>query len=305
MLSVIICSKKPKLANQLKQNIESTIGVPFECIVIDNTTRNYSIFSAYNEGIRRSQYPYLCFVHEDVEFQTQNWGEKLSTHLSDPSVGMVGLCGTTYQTQLPTSWSLHEYTAYMIQSNKHRKLRIFEPSDGYDERHQKQVVTMDGMFLAARKDLFKDIAFDENTYKGFHVYDLDTCVQSHVHGLKNIAINDILLIHYSQGPRNKEWLNNILLFADKWKSHLPINVGNHSLEVIAQREAWYINIFLRKLVRFGYSDEDCKLFLQKYQPNHPSLDELVQSQQLKRELFTMRLKHNPLSLFIRPASRLS
>lgn len=305
MLSIIICSKEPKLSHAFKQHIESTVGVIHECIFIDNSTNCHSILSAYNEGIKKSQYPNLCFVHEDVEFQTQNWGEKLCKHLSSSTVGMVGIGGSSYQSRVPASWSLYNHTLYIVQSDKKRKLRIFEQSDGYSDIHQKQVVAMDGVFLAARRDLFNQIAFDEQTFRGFHAYDLDICLQSHVLGYKNMAINDILLIHFSRGYLNKKWMHNLLLFTDKWHQHLPINVGGHSSEDTLQCEIRYMKrIFLKYLVRFGYSDQDCKHLLIKYLSNSPSFVEWVRSTEFNRHLFKLRLKKKPFSLLILPVSKI-
>jgi len=306
VLSIIICSKSPKLAGKLKQNIELTVGIPFECIFIDNSTCNYSIFSAYNEGIRRSQYPYLCFLHEDVAFQTADWGKNLCSHLMNPRVGLIGLCGSAYQSKVPASWSLYEYTAHIVQSDKRGKLRIFEPSDGYDDRHEKHIVALDGVFLAARRELFKHIAFDENTFDGFHAYELDLCLQSHILGYKNLAVNDILLIHFSKGRHNEDWVHNILLFVDKWEHYLPIEIGDHSHERIAQRETTYMRkTFLKNLIRSGYSNQDCKHLLMKHLSHDLSFVEWVRSPKFDRWLFSMRLKKKPSTLFKRPASRIA
>ena len=306
VLSIIICSRSPELADKLRQNIASTVGVPFECIIIDNSTHKHSIFSAYNEGIKDSRFPYLCFPHEDVVFKSHDWGQHLCNHLLNPEVGIIGLCGSSYQSRVPASWSLYDYTAHIIQSDKRRKLRIFEPSDGYDEQHEKRVVGLDGVFLAARKELFNHIAFDEHTFNGFNAYDLDICVQAHVLGYTNLAINDILLIHFSKGHHGEQWIYNILRFVDKWQDSLPIQIGNHSQERIAQREVHYMKkTFLKNLVRSGYSNQDCKHLMTKYLSTHPSFVEWVRSPQFKYWLYRMRLKKNPLSLIMPPASRIA
>ncbi|MDR1610676.1 MAG: hypothetical protein LBS08_04115, partial [Candidatus Symbiothrix sp.] len=42
MISIIICSKNKDISEQLKSNIEATIGVRYELIVIDNSKQDYS-----------------------------------------------------------------------------------------------------------------------------------------------------------------------------------------------------------------------------------------------------------------------
>lgn len=75
MISIIICSKYSKINCELEQNIENTIGnMPFEIITINNSQNSYSIYQAYNKGIKEAKYPYLCFMHEDILFHTVNWG---------------------------------------------------------------------------------------------------------------------------------------------------------------------------------------------------------------------------------------
>lgn len=60
MISIIICSRFQSISKELKDNIENTVGVVHEIICIDNSKSQYDIFSAYNEGVKRSQYPLLC-----------------------------------------------------------------------------------------------------------------------------------------------------------------------------------------------------------------------------------------------------
>ena len=66
MISIIICSRFQSISKELKDNIENTVGVVHEIICIDNSKSQYDIFSAYNEGVKRSQYPLLCFMHADI-----------------------------------------------------------------------------------------------------------------------------------------------------------------------------------------------------------------------------------------------
>ena len=74
MISLVICSSTPKLSKELIQNIESTIGFEHEYVVIDNSNNQHSIFSAYNEGVHQAKGDILCFMHQDIDFQSLNWG---------------------------------------------------------------------------------------------------------------------------------------------------------------------------------------------------------------------------------------
>ena len=57
MISVIVCYRHADDLAALRANVSQTIGVPHELVAVDNTDNRHSIFSAYNEGMRRSRQP--------------------------------------------------------------------------------------------------------------------------------------------------------------------------------------------------------------------------------------------------------
>ena len=77
MISVVICSINPTYADQVSKNISETIGVEHEIILMDNTRINKSISAVYNMGAASSKFGIVCFVHEDVLFETNVWGSHL------------------------------------------------------------------------------------------------------------------------------------------------------------------------------------------------------------------------------------
>ena len=96
MFSIIICSRKKEISHKLYQNISETIGVPFEVLCIDNSRNDYSMCSAYNEGVKRAKYPFLCFMHEDVTFLSKEWGKECVKEFEKIDVWMLGDLGTKY-----------------------------------------------------------------------------------------------------------------------------------------------------------------------------------------------------------------
>ena len=101
MISLIVCSRSIDISDELKQNIQSTIGAEYELVAIDNSQNEYSIFSAYNEGVRRSKYPYLCFMHDDIIYHTQGWGLKVIEHfVHEFSFSLVNLLNLISHTSL-------------------------------------------------------------------------------------------------------------------------------------------------------------------------------------------------------------
>lgn len=76
MISLIVCSRSPSCPDSFSKHIETTIGeLPYEIIWIDNSNNQRNICQAYNYGLSKARYDYLCFLHEDIIF-IQMIGEK-------------------------------------------------------------------------------------------------------------------------------------------------------------------------------------------------------------------------------------
>ena len=208
MISIVICSKKSTISSFLKNNIESTIGVNYEIIVIDNSNQDYSIFSAYNAGLKQCKYPYVCFVHQDVKFLTCDWGEKMMKHLLDKKTGIIGIAGGKMMIRVPGWWSVDgEYMNIFQHFNdgKTKPIHMKLP-EGFTGIRQ-QAIILDGVFLAMRKEVFEKIRFDE-LFSGFHGYDFDISIQSIAVGYRNYVVYDILLEHFSAGKKSRLFYHN-------------------------------------------------------------------------------------------------
>ena len=106
MLSIITCSIKPEQLKAFKKNIETTIGIPFELIAFDNRVLQYGLCKVYNECARQAKYDFLCFAHEDISFQTYDWGKIIISELSKPDCGVIGFAGASHKS-LPSRDGIH------------------------------------------------------------------------------------------------------------------------------------------------------------------------------------------------------
>jgi GT2 family glycosyltransferase len=227
MLSLIICTKHGSIADSFIKNIDETIGVQYELIVIDNTNNRYSIFEGYNLGIEKANFPFLCFLHDDLHFLTNNWGQTvLNRFSSDQKLGAIGVSGSPYYPAMPGAWwSTGIYTKYIaVADSATNGLQTLYAEYQPVQNNQLPVVLLDGMWLCIRKSIFEHIQFDSNTFKGFHHYDMDICLQIHQLGYKLISVYDVLIRHDSEGTRDNKWLASSLEFQKKWLHHLPISV---------------------------------------------------------------------------------
>lgn len=224
MLSLIICSRTPRISKELEKNIAETIGCEYELVVIDNSKNKYSIFSAYNEGVRRAQGDNLCFMHDDISFKTTDWGTKVEKMLEDESIGIVGVIGSYIMTKDYGYWDMMApYITGFVMGEKDGV--VANDGDAYNDYTggEGNVVILDGMWLCCSKRIFDKICFDEQTYMGFHMYDMDICMQSLVAGYKNMIVRDIVMQHYCQPKYDRIFIENIEKFHKKWMEYLPIH----------------------------------------------------------------------------------
>ena len=105
MISVIICSAYADRLEKVKQSIAATIGVPYELITTDNAVEKIGIRRAYNRSARAAKYDILCFMHDDLELLTMDWGKRVLQHFEDPSLAMTGLAGSRYKSKTLSGWS--------------------------------------------------------------------------------------------------------------------------------------------------------------------------------------------------------
>ena len=243
MISLIICSCNEKQLSDISENIRVTIGVPYEIIAIDNSQGKYGICAAYNLGAARAQFSILCFVHEDVIFETKKWGQILVQHFQNPAVGVIGVAGSPFKSNIPSTWGLDEKYSYLnlIQNFKYTEQKSvwehYNPAPGSLSR---EVVLVDGVFIAVRREAWADNHFDEKHFPGFHGYDADFCLQIYQQKkYKIIVIFDLLLKHLSEGRFDAQWIAAARQVTDKWQSVLPLYSENFSFREIKflQRKA--------------------------------------------------------------------
>ena len=238
MISVIICSRKADIPQELKDNIAATIGCEYEICVIDNSRNEYNIFTAYNEGVRRAKGDILCFAHDDVvKYHTQNWGRNVEKHFADDKeLGCIGITGSHFMPNTPAEWyNCHAPSGGCIQtvggvSENMQNLEHFTKGKTIVE-----AVLVDGLWFCIRKSLFDMIRFDAETFDGWHCYDTDICLQVINAGYKVGIVSDVLIEHTSFGTWNTQWVEATKTVYEKWKHILPIVAG---MKMTDEEIAW-------------------------------------------------------------------
>lgn len=251
MISIIICSRSTTIDAKFSQNIEETIGCAYELIVIDNSENNYSIYEAYNIGIKRAKGDYWCFMHDDILFHTQNWGlEVLRIFEADSKIGLLGVAGAKLKTKMPSGWwncpsDLKNINIIQHFPDKEKELEFM----GWQTNNQiEEVAVIDGVFMFAKKDDF--IFFNEED-SGFHNYDLYLSAIYNKHNFKVVVTNSVLIEHFSYGNLNVKWIESSYDFFKKYKGLFPINKSKLNTVVIKKIELFNGFNFIEKLINEG------------------------------------------------------
>jgi hypothetical protein len=252
MFSIIVCSINSVYLERLKLNLEQSVGHIFELLVWDNKIEQRPITEVYNLLASKAQYPYWCFIHEDIRFDTPNWAGNLLKAFEDhPETGLIGIAGAKYKSKTPSGWStgitaldccnIHHQDKdgqvqhfYMNPGNS-----VFEP-----------VVNVDGVFIAIRREVWKTTRFNEINLRGFHLYDID--FSFHVYGHWKVAVLfNIDIMHFTQGGNYGDaWVEPTLRWHALFSNRLPQSSGIGTSQKILERKIgifWFRRLSVEKI----------------------------------------------------------
>ena len=208
---------------KIKLNIRDTIGQVYELLVWDNAADPKPITEVYNLLAFRAQYPYWCFIHEDIRFQTERWSEKLLNAFEQhPETGLIGIAGSKYKSRTPSGWSTGlldlDYCNIFHQDKEEKTIHLYN-----NPRHSEfePVVNVDGVFMAIRREVWDTAHFNDELLRGFHCYDIDFSFRV-MHEWKAAVLFNIDILHYTQGGNfGNEWLSDTLRWHQKFSAELP------------------------------------------------------------------------------------
>ncbi|WP_035141641.1 glycosyltransferase [Flavobacterium daejeonense] len=261
MISIIICCRKKKIDFELELNIQMTIGCEYELIVIDNSENKYSIFEAYNLGIEQSKGEYLCFIHDDILFHTQDWGNVISNiFASDAYIGLIGIAGAKMKTKMPSAWWDCPKEYKMLNIIQHLNSNIVEHQQiGWRENTIEEVVVIDGVFMVAKKLSF--LRFNEKMF-GFHNYDMNLSLECLINNYKIVVTKEILIEHFSLGTLNESWYTSTIKFRKLYRRYLPLKIDSLNSGVLKFAEIQNGMCFTMGLLALGNKKESLKYWLQ-------------------------------------------
>jgi len=203
--------------------LKTTSGVKDVEVIAFENSNGQSLTKLYNEGLIKTKNDIVLFCHDDLKFDTRNWGRKLLNHFKRSSeYGIIGVAGTRYLAESGRWWEDFSkmHGAVYHEDSGRRWLTRYSKDIG---NKLDDVVLVDGLFFAVNKKQLKNKFNDK--VEGFHFYDVDFCFSNYLEGVKIGVCTDIKITHLSIGRTNDEWEENRKVFAEKYKDNLPIKIN--------------------------------------------------------------------------------
>lgn len=206
------------------QHIKKTCGLKNIQIIekINNGEKNLS--QVYNEILDESVNDVVVLCHDDIEFDTNKWGNKLLRSFDTSVYSILGMAGTEILNSHCQWWNPRHGMKGIVNHKQVDKKWVSQYSSPNSFDTIDETIIVDGVFIAIYKS---DIVhkFDESI-DGFHFYDLGFCLPNFLDGVKIGVIYNIRITHLSIGITNQQWETNRLIFSEKYKEHLPISLTN-------------------------------------------------------------------------------
>lgn len=215
-VSVVIPSITPEKYARASASFDAALaGLEHEIVGVHDAR---SMCEACNRGVAASRGDVLVFTHDDVEVASPDFAARLLDALDAADV--VGIAGTSRIAGAAWAASgpphIHGQVGY-----RGDRGAIEVVAFGLDAPVRADAQALDGCFMAARREVLEELRFDDATFTGWHLYDVDFTVSAWLAGFSVAVREDLLVIHQSRGRYDERWQRDAARFAAKHRAALP------------------------------------------------------------------------------------
>jgi len=223
-VSIVVCSVRPGLLEEMQQNYRAALGDrPHEFVVIGNAR---SLCEGYNRGLALARHPIVVFSHDDVELLSPRPFDAIEDALASHDI--VGIAGATVASGPAVMWAGHPHLrGFVALPASDRPGAVQGTVYGLECGVVGGMQTLDGFLFAARREAALAVGFDQETFDGFHFYDLDFTYRAHAAGLRLAVTTEVCALHRSLGNFGEDWHHYSRRFAEKHRGLAGARGANH------------------------------------------------------------------------------
>lgn len=227
-----------------------------------------SLTECYNKGLVMADNEIVVFIHDDI-FLEYGWDIKIKNYFEKNEHGIIGMAGTQHLTTQGTWWhDKNKCSGIVAHPHNNKSGWIYDKWSGKTNEFIQDVVAIDGLFIACHKGRIK-FNFDES-YDGFHFYDIPFCTANYLAGVKVGVVTDIDIKHKSRGNLTKGWYLNRKKFTNQYKNILPLKVKHKphvkninvkinkhpkiSIIIPSKNNFKYLNECVKSLIKTNYDN---------------------------------------------------
>ena len=211
-----------KIDNSFVELLKKSSGISnLEILPVENNGQ-FSLTEVYNKILNDSKNNIVILCHDDIYFDSKNWGQKILNHFKrNLDYGILGLAGTTHMPKSAKWWEDFSKMRGIVNHEHEGKKWESKYSSSLGNQID-DVVLVDGLFIVINKNNIKQ-PFNEEI-GGFHFYDVDFSFRNFIDDVKIGVMYDVRVTHKSIGQTNEQWEKNREIFAEKYKEVLPVKV---------------------------------------------------------------------------------
>ena len=238
-VSAVICSIRPDYFNAITQKLTAQFaGQDFEVIGIHDAK---SLCEGYNRGAAQAKGDRLIFCHDDIDTVHTDFGARVLHHLATHD--MIGVVGASCLVNGDWGHAGPPHTHGQIIHRPPGETGYIYLGVGLQAPVVEGICALDGVFIATHRRVWEAIRFDEQTFDGFHLYDIDFTYRTHLAGFSLAVPLDLLLIHFSTGRYDKRWQAFNVRFLEKFaqlsnlpslQRHADLHIKLQSLEQVGR-----------------------------------------------------------------------
>jgi hypothetical protein len=239
--SVVFCSIDAKKADRTRA-LYRRLFAGYQC-EIKAVERPRSLANAYNEAVRDSVGQFIVMSHDDIDVLAEDFVPRL-VRLFD-SFDVIGVVGSNRADGPAIGWSGHPHLRGWIThcdtGDAAWRVDVLNPRPIAEG-----VMMLDGVLLAARREVLVTVPFDADTFDGFHLYDLDWSYRAVRAGFRLGTAGDLLLVHASRGNYGAAWQRYAARFCAKHaighKNPAPSMFYGATLDTANQARAFFAQL---------------------------------------------------------------